>query len=85
MNLMKKKDTLIINLIGGPGSGKSTTAAGLFYKLKQMGIDCEKNVYICDVGGEQNHEQARVKKFCLLCRVKWFHVINPSTQESILF
>ena len=41
MNLMKKKDTLIINLIGGPGSGKSTTAAGLFYKLKQMGIDCE--------------------------------------------
>jgi len=41
MSLMKKKDTLIINLIGGPGSGKSTTAAGLFYKLKQMGIDCE--------------------------------------------
>ena len=51
----------------------------------QMGIDCEKNVYICDVGGEQNHEQARVKKICLLCRVKWFHVINPSTQESILY
>lgn len=41
MNLMKKKDTLIINLIGGPGSGKSTTAAGLFHQLKQMGIDCE--------------------------------------------
>lgn len=24
----------IINLLGGPGSGKSTTAAGLFYRLK---------------------------------------------------
>lgn len=32
---------LVINLIGGPGSGKSTTAAGLFYELKKRGIVCE--------------------------------------------
>lgn len=32
----------IINLFGGPGCGKSTIAAGLFYKLKCLGkIDCE--------------------------------------------
>ena len=31
----------IINLIGAPGSGKSTTAAGIFYNLKMKGIKCE--------------------------------------------
>ena len=35
------KHTIVVNLIGGPGSGKSTTAAGLFYNLKKMGINCE--------------------------------------------
>ena len=32
---------LVINLIGGPGSGKSTIAAGLFYELKKRGYLCE--------------------------------------------
>lgn len=32
---------LIVNLFGGPGCGKSTTAAGLFYKLKKSGISTE--------------------------------------------
>lgn len=35
------KHTIVVNLIGGPGSGKSTTAAGLFYNLKKLGINCE--------------------------------------------
>lgn len=35
------KQTLIINLIGGPCSGKSTIAAELFARLKKMGIRCE--------------------------------------------
>lgn len=33
--------TSVINLIGGPGSGKSTTAAGLFFRMKSMGVRCE--------------------------------------------
>lgn len=33
----------IICLYGGPGSGKSTTCAGLFYYLKQKGYNCEMN------------------------------------------
>lgn len=33
----------IVCLYGGPGSGKSTAAAGLFYKLKTEGINCEMN------------------------------------------
>jgi len=33
--------TLCINLFGGPGTGKSTTAAGVFNKLKTYEINCE--------------------------------------------
>lgn len=33
--------TLMVNLLGGPGSGKSTTAAGVFYLLKTRGVNCE--------------------------------------------
>lgn len=36
-----KKNPLVINLVGGPGSGKSTCAAGIFYNLKKLGINCE--------------------------------------------
>jgi hypothetical protein len=38
---MAEKKTIIVNLFGGPGSGKSTTAAGLFHQLKINGINCE--------------------------------------------
>lgn len=37
----ENKNTLVINLIGGPCSGKSTVAAGIFYALKSRGINCE--------------------------------------------
>lgn len=32
---------IVINLAGGPGSGKSTTMAGVFYNLKKRGYNCE--------------------------------------------
>lgn len=35
------KKTLIINFFAGPGAGKSTMAAGVFYKLKMKGVNCE--------------------------------------------
>ena len=31
----------VINFFGGPGVGKSTTAAGVFHELKKRGIECE--------------------------------------------
>lgn len=37
----EKNQTLIVNLYGGPGSGKSTTCAGVFERLKLEGINCE--------------------------------------------
>jgi predicted ATPase len=33
--------TLVINLIGGPGAGKSTTSAGLFFLMKIAGYKVE--------------------------------------------
>lgn len=33
--------TKVINLVAGPGSGKSTTAAGIFYELKRQDINAE--------------------------------------------
>lgn len=35
------KDTIIVNLFGGPGVSKSTTAAGIFSLLKLHGVDSE--------------------------------------------
>lgn len=35
------KNTIVINLFGGPGTGKSTGAAYIFSQLKLAGIDCE--------------------------------------------
>lgn len=35
------KKTLIVNLFGAPGSGKSTGSAYIFSKLKMNNIDCE--------------------------------------------
>ena len=35
------KDTKVINLFGGPGAGKSTIAAGLFYEFKIKDIPCD--------------------------------------------
>jgi len=36
-----EKDTLIVNFFGGPGSGKSSLATGVFSKMKRMGYNCE--------------------------------------------
>ena len=33
--------TICINLFGGPGTGKSTTAAGVFHALKLLGVNAE--------------------------------------------
>ncbi len=36
-----KKNTVVVNLLAGPGAGKSTLAAGVFERLKLCGIDSE--------------------------------------------
>lgn len=46
----------VINLFGGPGVGKSTTAAGLFFEMKKMGLEVELvQEYAKDMVWEQRH------------------------------
>lgn len=46
----------VINLFGGPGLGKSTTAAGLFFEMKKMGLEVELvQEYAKDMVWEQRH------------------------------
>lgn len=35
---MLSTNTIVINLVGGPGCGKSTAAAGLYSELKKLGL-----------------------------------------------
>lgn len=50
--------TKIVNLVGGPGTGKSTIATGVFSKLKIEGINCELAAeYAKDVTWEGNHNR----------------------------
>lgn len=46
----------VINLLGGPGTGKSTTASGLFYKMKIKGHNVELvTEYAKDMTWENRH------------------------------
>lgn len=80
--------TKIINLFGGPGAGKSTTAAGLFYRMKKSGMSVELiSEYAKDlvwseslkvledqvyVAAKQNRKQHR-----LLGKVEWIITDSP--------
>lgn len=51
------KETLVVNLIGGPGSGKSTCASGIFYELKKLGINCELSLeFVKDKVWEESYK-----------------------------
>ena len=52
------KRTVIINLFGGPGSGKSTVASGLFYTFKSKGLTCDNPYeFPKQVAWEDNNSQ----------------------------
>jgi nicotinamide riboside kinase len=38
---MEKTNTLVVNIFGGPGTGKSTMMSAIFTELKYLGINCE--------------------------------------------
>lgn len=50
-------ETLVVNLFAGPGAGKSTTAAGIFFELKTRGINCElASEFAKDLTWEARHK-----------------------------
>lgn len=48
--------TLIVSFFGGPSSGKSTTATGVFSRLKQLGINSE---YVSEFAKDLVWQQCR--------------------------
>lgn len=54
------KETVFINLFGGPGTGKSTLCASIFTELKMKGIDCEMALeYAKDVVWEESYTKLK--------------------------
>lgn len=49
---------LIVNLVAGPGAGKSTTAAGVFHELKMRGYNAE---YVMEYAKDVTWEDASAK------------------------
>ncbi len=50
--------TLVVNLFGGPGCGKSTLCALVFGELKMMGINCEMATeYVKDIVWEESYKK----------------------------
>lgn len=47
----------VVNIFGGPGTGKSTTASGLFYEMKKLQLNVELvTEYAKDVTWEKRYE-----------------------------
>jgi hypothetical protein len=79
----------VINLFGGPGSGKSTTAAGLFYqmKLKHMNVEliteyAKELVYsdrVTFLNSKQEYVFAKqnLRQFILKDKVEWAITDSP--------
>jgi RecA/RadA recombinase len=63
---MKNESTIVCNLFGGPGLGKSTMAAGVFSNLKRFGVSCE---LVTEVAKRYTWSD---RKQCLLCQPKVF-------------
>ena len=77
------KETLVINLIGGPCSGKSTIAAELFARLKKMGIHCELvSEYIKDRIYEEN--QTMPKNQIAIFGMEHYNISNKLGKVDVI-
>jgi len=47
--------SLVVNLLGGPGTGKSTLAAEVFVLLKKKGVNCE---YVSEYAKDKTWEES---------------------------
>lgn len=62
--MSKEKDTLVVNLFGGPCVGKTTTAAGVFMLLKLHDVECELVLeYAKDLVWEERHKTFKDQQY----------------------
>ena len=77
------KETLVINLIGGPCSVKSTIAAELFARLKKMGVHCELvSEYIKDRIYEEN--QTMPKNQIAIFGMEHYNISNKLGKVDVI-
>ena len=77
------KETLVINSIGGPCSGKSTIAAELFARLKKMGVHCELvSEYIKDRIYEEN--QTMPKNQIAIFGMEHYNISNKLGKVDVI-
>lgn len=81
---MAKYHTEYINLFGGPGTGKSTTAAGLFYYMKLNGISVEMaREYAKDVVWENRLHLLDDQLYIFTKQLRRSKVLNGKVQYVI--
>jgi hypothetical protein len=68
--------TIVVNLFGGPGVSKSTTAAGIFHELKKKGVNCElvrefakERVWLGDTATLNHQAYVTIKQYFRQCQV----------------
>lgn len=75
---------LVVNFFGGPGSGKSTTAAGLFYNLKMFGCNCELVTEIAkDLTWEGRHRTLENQVYVFGKQVQKLHRLKGQVDVAI--
>jgi nucleoside-triphosphatase THEP1 len=68
------KNTIVINLFGGPGVGKSTLCASVFAKLKIMSIECEMATeYAKDITWEESYKKLENQIYVFGIQHSWVH------------
>lgn len=74
----------VVNLFAGPGSGKSTTAAGLFYTLKTADFRCELITEVAkDMTYEKNASRMSNQIFLLGEQYQRLHRVRESVNFAI--
>jgi hypothetical protein len=75
----------VINLFGAPGTGKSTTAAGLFFQLKWRGLKVELvGEYAKDVVWEERHNVLEDQLYILAKQWRRIHRLRGQVDYAIV-
>jgi hypothetical protein len=75
--------TLIVNLVAGPGAGKSTTAAGVFHELKMRGYNAE---YVQEYAKDITWEDAsrKLENQVYILGKQWHRLWRVATKVDVV-
>jgi hypothetical protein len=83
INLNCKK-LKVVNLFGGPGSGKSTIRADLFSKMKRMHMDVEETTeFAKDKTWEKNHSALSDQLFILANQNRRLELLKSQVEWAV--